>query len=73
MVNFTTTAEALSAAWSAPSAVFPSLLIVGGDIVKSALAQLAGEVFVPVTFSFGTCNVLCSQERIDDSRTNVSS
>ncbi|KAI2742526.1 hypothetical protein DTO013E5_3546 [Penicillium roqueforti] len=36
-----------------PSDVFSVLLILGGDIVARALAQLAGSGLTPVTFSFG--------------------
>jgi hypothetical protein len=39
--------------WSQPSDVFSVLLILGGDIVHRALAQLAGTSITPVTFSFG--------------------
>lgn len=44
----------LSEQWSHPSDVFSVLLIVGGDVVARALAQLAGSCFTPVAFSFGT-------------------
>ncbi|KAI5458769.1 hypothetical protein BGZ63DRAFT_362815 [Mariannaea sp. PMI_226] len=39
--------------WVNPSDVFSILLILGGDIVSLALAQLAGSGFTPVAFSFG--------------------
>jgi hypothetical protein len=39
--------------WSQPSDVFSVLLILGGDIVHKALAQLVGTKMTPVTFSFG--------------------
>ncbi|XDG05627.1 hypothetical protein ABKA04_005242 [Annulohypoxylon sp. FPYF3050] len=38
---------------SYPSDVFSVLLIVGGDVVACALAQLAGSRVTPVAFSFG--------------------
>lgn len=41
--------------WSHPKDVFSVLLILGGDIVGRALAQLAGGRLTPVTFSFGAC------------------
>ena len=41
--------------WSRPKDVFSVLLILGGDIVGRALAQLAGGWLTPVTFSFGAC------------------
>ena len=36
-----------------PGDVFSVLLLLGGDVVSRALAQLAGSRLVPVTFSFG--------------------
>jgi hypothetical protein len=42
--------------WSNPSDIFTILMIIGGDIVKVAIAQLcAGRVpyLAPVSFSFG--------------------
>lgn len=43
----------LSSQWSNPSDVFSILLILGGDVVGRALAQLAGGWVTPVAFSFG--------------------
>jgi len=41
--------------WSSPSNyAFTILLLLGGDVVARALAQLAGGRFTPVAFSFGT-------------------
>lgn len=37
-----------------PGDVFSVLLILGGDVVARALAQLVGSRIVPVAFSFGT-------------------
>jgi hypothetical protein len=42
-----------SAQWTHPGDVFSVLLILGGDVVNRALAQLAGGWLTPVTFSFG--------------------
>ncbi|TRX90295.1 hypothetical protein FHL15_008840 [Xylaria flabelliformis] len=39
--------------WANPSDVFSVLLILGGDVVARALAQLAGSRITPVAFSFG--------------------
>ncbi|MBV1838902.1 hypothetical protein, partial [Acetobacter estunensis] len=41
------------AQWANPSDVFSVLLILGGDVISHALAQLAGSGIAPVTFSFG--------------------
>ncbi len=43
-----------SAQWMNPSDVFSVLLILGGDVVGRALAQLVGSRITPVAFSFGT-------------------
>lgn len=40
--------------WIHPGDVFTVLLIVGGDVVARALAQLAGSGLTPAAFSFGT-------------------
>jgi hypothetical protein len=39
--------------WKNPGDVFSVLLILGGDVVARALAQLAGSPITPVAFSFG--------------------
>jgi hypothetical protein len=40
--------------WASPSNyAFTVLLLVGGDVVSRALAQLAGGTITPVAFSFG--------------------
>ena len=40
--------------WASPSNyAFTVLLLVGGDVVSRALAQLAGGPITPVAFSFG--------------------
>ncbi|KAI3318585.1 hypothetical protein HD806DRAFT_305357 [Xylariaceae sp. AK1471] len=39
--------------WNNPSDVFSVLLILGGDVVAKAIAQLAGSRVTPVAFSFG--------------------
>jgi hypothetical protein len=47
---------AFKAQWVSPSNyAFTVLLLLGGDVVSRALAQLAGGPIVPVAFSFGTC------------------
>lgn len=45
----------LQSQWKSPSDVFSILLILGGDIIHRALAQLVGStgLFTPVAFSFG--------------------
>lgn len=48
-----TTTHQLSAQWTNPSDVLSLLLIIGGDIVQTALAQTAGGWITPVCFSFG--------------------
>lgn len=45
--------DAFSAQWRNPGDVFSVLLILGGDIVARALAQLVGSKITPVAFSFG--------------------
>ncbi|KAH8652757.1 hypothetical protein BGZ60DRAFT_508663 [Tricladium varicosporioides] len=51
--NSSTTSGELKTQWIQPTDVFTVLLLLGGDIVGKALAQLAGGRFTPVTFSFG--------------------
>jgi hypothetical protein len=46
-------ASGLASQWRNPTDVLTILLIIGGDIVQKALAQLCGDCFVPVAFSFG--------------------
>lgn len=43
----------LRSQWMNPNDILSVLLIIGGDIVQKALAQLAGHRIVPVAFSFG--------------------
>ncbi|KAM0430107.1 hypothetical protein ACHAPT_006113 [Fusarium lateritium] len=45
--------EQLTGQWVLPGDVFSVLLILGGDVVGRALAQLAGSGLTPVAFSFG--------------------
>lgn len=40
--------------WATPADVFSVLLILGGDVVARAIAQLAGSGVAPVAFSFCT-------------------
>ena len=45
--------------WKSPSNyAFTILLLLGGDVVACALAQLAGDKLTPVAFSFGTVCIL---------------
>lgn len=44
---------ALRTQWVNPSDVFSILLILGGEVIARALAQLAGSGLAPVSFSFG--------------------
>jgi hypothetical protein len=43
----------MRAQWQSPGDLLSILMIIGGDIVQKALAQLSGGALVPVTFSFG--------------------
>ncbi|KAK3650519.1 hypothetical protein LTR56_006224 [Elasticomyces elasticus] len=52
-LDFKAPSNAFSAQWENPSDVFSVLLILGGDVVARALAQLAGSRITPVAFSFG--------------------
>lgn len=42
-----------SAQWTRPSDTFSILLIVGGDVIQLALANLTGTFVTPIAFSFG--------------------
>lgn len=45
---------AFKATWASPSNyAFTILLLLGGDVVSRALAQLVGGYFTPIAFSFG--------------------
>lgn len=48
-----TTAGELRHQWTQPGDVFSVLLILGGDVVARALAQVAGSRSSTVAFSFG--------------------
>ncbi|ROW11819.1 hypothetical protein VPNG_05011 [Cytospora leucostoma] len=39
--------------WANPADVLTVLMIIGGDVVRTALAQSTGTLFTPVCFSFG--------------------
>lgn len=52
-LNFTASTSELRQQWLQPTDVFSVLLLLGGDIVNKALAQLSGGLLTPVTFSFG--------------------
>ncbi|KAK0213732.1 hypothetical protein IW262DRAFT_1279926 [Armillaria fumosa] len=47
------TSQAIRGTWQNPSDTLSILLIIGGDVVLKALAQLAGGTFTPIAFSFG--------------------
>lgn len=53
--NASTTPDEYSQQWSHPGDVFSVLLILGGDVVARAVAQVAGSHIGSVTFSFGAC------------------
>ena len=48
-----TVAHTIHSTWQNPSDTLSILLIIGGDVVLKALAQLSGRRLVPVAFSFG--------------------
>ena len=52
-INPSQTAHEFATQWSNPSDVFSVLLILGGDVINRALAQLSGTGICPVAFSFG--------------------
>ncbi|KAI9167880.1 hypothetical protein HJFPF1_04021 [Paramyrothecium foliicola] len=52
LVNSAATGD-FRAQWSRPGDVFTILLLLGGEVIARALAQLAGQRLTPVTFSFG--------------------
>jgi hypothetical protein len=43
----------ISAQWTNPSDILSVLLLLGPDMVKKAIAQLAGRAITPIAFSFG--------------------
>ncbi|SCV25254.1 uncharacterized protein FFB14_00147 [Fusarium fujikuroi] len=47
------TASALAGQWRNPAGFMSLLMIIGGPVIQSALAQLTGPSFVPICFSFG--------------------
>ena len=50
--------------WTSPSNyAFTILLLLGGDVIVRALAQLAGGKLTPVAFSFGTVCILYNFSR----------
>jgi hypothetical protein len=49
----TLTAAEFPVQWHNPKKVIAVVLIIGGEIVQKALAQLSGSLIVPVSFSFG--------------------
>ena len=60
MADKFSTSDWLRTQWSNPHDIFTILLIIGGDIVQKAIAQLtAGPVprLTPVSFSFGWVHI----------------
>ena len=49
----TSPVDTLRSQWTQPTDVFSVLILLGGDLVNKALAQLAGGILTPVTLSFG--------------------
>lgn len=47
------TTQQLVAQWTNPNDVLSVLLVIGGGIVRNALAQTSGHFYTPVCFSFG--------------------
>ncbi|OAP57723.1 hypothetical protein AYL99_08461 [Fonsecaea erecta] len=58
--NTPTTAARLSAQWRSPRDIIAVLLLLGPEIVQTAIAQLAGRAWTPVPFSFGWVTYSCS-------------
>jgi hypothetical protein len=52
-ISGSSTISLLAAQWTNPSDVLSLLLIIGGDIIQTALAQTTGSRITPVCFSFG--------------------
>lgn len=52
--NVTGSAAQFAQQFENPKDIFSILLLVGGDVVGRAIAQLAGSRLAPVAFSFGT-------------------
>jgi len=52
-VGFESVTKTFLSQWLNPTDVLSVLLIIGGDVVQKAVAQLSGGYLVPVTFSFG--------------------
>ncbi|KAK5071439.1 hypothetical protein LTR70_010548 [Exophiala xenobiotica] len=47
------TASVFATQWRNPTGFLSLLMIIGGPVIQSALAQLTGPSFVPICFSFG--------------------
>ena len=65
ILAFGAPSQEFSAQWKNPSDVFSVLLILGGDVVGRALAQLAGSGITPVAFSFGKFQRCATQKAFD--------
>jgi hypothetical protein len=48
-----TVPDYLAAQWENPSDILSILLLLGPETIQAAVAQLAGRVITPVSFSFG--------------------
>jgi hypothetical protein len=60
--RFSASTNELGMQWAHPADVMSVLLLLGGEIVNKALAQLAGGTITPVAFSFGvptTLDITC--------------
>lgn len=55
------TSHELSSQWQNPSDVFSVLLVLGGNVIQAALAQLTGSKITPIAFSFGRCMLALPQ------------
>lgn len=53
MLEATRVSDQLRTQWTEPKDIFSILLLLGGDIVQRAFAQLVGTSIAPVAFSFG--------------------
>lgn len=54
--------EEIKAQWISPSGVFSVLLILGGDVITRAMAQVAGSGPSTVAFSFGMPSLQSADE-----------
>jgi hypothetical protein len=55
-MSFVNTGDWLRGHWTSPTDIFTILLLVGGEVIQAAMAQLCGGPvphLTPVSFSFG--------------------